>query len=64
MLTQFRSNKKHQQALTKFLADHLTLAWLHAIFVGNYEQAVDVLLNLAFQEMELLKRKKVLEIGE
>lgn len=59
LVTQFRANKKHQQALTKFLVDHPTLAWLHAVFCGSYEQAAEILLNLGFQEMESMARKKV-----
>lgn len=59
-MTQFRSNKKHQQALSKFLTEHLSLAWLHAVFVNKFEDAADILLNLSFQEIELLKRKKVI----
>lgn len=59
LLSQFRSNKKHQQALAKFLVDHPSISWLHSVFCGNYEKAADVLLNLGFQEMESVKRKKV-----
>lgn len=65
LLTQFRSNKKHQQALSKFLVDHPSIAWLHAIFCGNYDHAVDILLSLGFQEMESMKRKKcMLTLGK
>ncbi|XKL69512.1 hypothetical protein PGB90_007281 [Kerria lacca] len=65
LLSQFRSNKKHQQALAKFLVDHPSISWLHSVFCGNYEKAADVLLNLGFQEMESVKRKKcMLTLGK
>lgn len=52
---------KHNQAdLSRFLADHPSLAWVQAVFNGDMSNAGRVLIELADAEAELLARKKTI----
>lgn len=52
---------KHNQAdLSRFLADHPSLAWVQAVFNGDMAKAGRVLVELAEQEAELVARKKTM----
>lgn len=52
-------NTSQQAALARFLGDHPSLSWLQHVFLNDFQRASDTLTNLAEQETELLKRKKV-----
>lgn len=52
---------KHNQAdLSRFLADHPSLAWVQAVFNGDMAKAGRVLIELANAEQELVARKKTM----
>lgn len=48
-------------ALSRFLGDHPSLAWIQHIFNGELDRAGYILFNLGQNEVELVARKKVLE---
>lgn len=52
-------NASQQTALARFLGDHPSLSWLQHVFLNDFQRASDTLTNLAEQETELLRRKKV-----
>lgn len=55
----FERFKNNQAALTKFLGDHPSLAWIQLIFNGEMSQASKILYRLAQDEVEFIARKKV-----
>lgn len=54
----FQRFKSNQQALSKFLCDHPSLAWVQLIFNGELDEASRVLFDLGKTETKLLKRRK------
>jgi len=56
----FERFKNNQAALTQFLGDHPSLAWIQLIFNGDLERASGILLRLAKDEAEYVNRKKTI----
>lgn len=54
-----RCKEKGGEKLANLLNDHPSLVWLHDIASGHYQKASETLLELAHEEMQLLRRKKV-----
>ncbi|XP_037955264.1 nuclear pore complex protein Nup133-like [Teleopsis dalmanni] len=52
--------KENQAALSQFMRDHPTLAWIQLIYNGDFERASKTLLQLAQNETELVTRKKAM----
>lgn len=57
--TIFERFKNDQPALTEFLGDHPSLAWIQHIMNGQQGKASHILFALAQNEKELIARKKV-----
>lgn len=60
LLQLFRSNTKYHQVLKEFLVDYPSLDWIQAAFMDDYALASQILTTLAYQESELMLRKKSL----
>ena len=56
----FERFKGNQAALSQFLGDHPSLAWIQLVFNGDFGRAAQILFQLAHDETEYLSRKKVL----
>lgn len=56
----FERFKRNQADLSKFLADHPSLAWVQSVFNGDLAKAARVLFDLAQNETELIARKKTM----
>lgn len=57
--TIFQRFKHDQPALSQFLGDHPSLAWIHYIMRNEKDKASNILFSLAQNEKELVSRKKV-----
>ncbi|XP_055389232.1 nuclear pore complex protein Nup133 [Condylostylus longicornis] len=56
----FERFKENQAALSQFLGDHPSLAWIQLVFNGDLERAAEILLRLAKDEVEYVSRKKTI----